>query len=84
MNPNGFVEAASITSFTSRSIRWQRTFSSFTSAMFTLRNTFSRIFVISATRVDETGTTRSNDEPYSASAASRHAGVRPPTTFGME
>ena len=63
MKPKGLLEAASITSFTSRSMRWHRILSSFTSAMFTLRKTFSRSFDISATRVDDTGTTRSNEEP---------------------
>jgi len=42
------------------SIRSKIIFSSFTSAMFTLRNTFSRSFADSATREDETGTTCSS------------------------
>ena len=63
MKPNGLVEAASITSLTSMPMRSQSIFSSFTSAMFTQRKMFSSSFDISATRVDETGTTRSNAAP---------------------
>ena len=41
MKPNGFVAAASITSFTSRAMAWAIRFSSFTSPIFTARKTFS-------------------------------------------
>ena len=37
----------------------------------------------SAARVEETGTTLSITDWYRATAASRHAGVVPPTTFGI-
>ena len=57
MKPNGFVEAASTISHTSRSIRSQSCASSFTSAMFTERKMFSSSFVSSAASGEETGTT---------------------------
>ena len=63
MKPNGFVEAASITSQTSMPIRSARIASSFTSAMLTERKMFSRSFVSSATSGLETATTWSQMRP---------------------
>ena len=59
MKPKGFVFAASITSQTSRPSAWHMSAISFTSPMFTLRKVFSRSLTISATRADDTATTRS-------------------------
>ena len=59
MNPNGFVAAAAITSQTSMSTSWHTIAISFTSAMFTCRNVFSKSFASSAARHDETGITLS-------------------------
>ncbi len=57
MKPKGLVLAASMTSQMSMSMRSKIIFSSFTSAMFTERKTFSRSLADSATRALETGTT---------------------------
>ncbi len=57
MKPNGLVAAASMTSQTSMPIRSHMSAISFTRPMFTLRNVFSRSLTISATFVEETGTT---------------------------
>jgi hypothetical protein len=57
MNPNGLVAAARMTSQTSILRREHMSASSFTSPMLTLRNVFSSSFTISATCVDDTGTT---------------------------
>ena len=57
MKPNGLVAAASMTSQTSTPIRSQSIASSLTSAMLTLRKTFSSSFAVSATRGLDTGTT---------------------------
>ena len=73
-----------MTSHTSTPMRSQRIAVSFTSAMFTLRKTFSRILVISATSGVDTGTRLSKACPYTCSTRSVHAGVRPPTTFGVD
>ena len=54
MKPNGFVDAASMTSQRSIPIRSQSTASSFTSAMLTERKMFSRSFDISAASGVET------------------------------
>ena len=54
MNPNGFVDAAPITSHTSMPIRSQSCASSLTSAMFTERKMFSSSFVSSAASGVET------------------------------
>ena len=62
MNPYGLVAAASITSQMSICMRSQSIASSFTSAMFTARNVFSRSFTISATRVEPTGMTLSRTD----------------------
>ena len=59
MNPNGFVAAASMTSQTSRPIRSHSSASWFTSAMLTLRKTFSRSFASSAASGDESSRTLS-------------------------
>ena len=58
-------------------------FISFTRPMLTARWMFSSSLLISATRVELTGTTCSITAPYSAIPTSRHAGVEPPTTLGM-
>ena len=58
MKPKGFDDAASITSQTSTPIRRHSIFNSLTKAMFTQRKIFSRSLVISAARVELTGTTR--------------------------
>ncbi len=63
MNPKGFVAAASMTSQTSIPIREKTIFSSLTRAMLTARKVFSRILAASATRVDDTGTSRSMIRP---------------------
>ena len=57
MKPKGLVDAASITSHMSIPRRSAMIAASFTRAMFTALKVFSRIFVNSATSVDETGTT---------------------------
>ncbi len=57
MKPKGFVLAASMTSHTSIPIRSRTSFISLARAMFTARNTFSRILAASATSGEETGTT---------------------------
>jgi hypothetical protein len=49
--------------------------------MFALLNMFSESFAASATRQLETGTTVFIARPYSRTALSRRAGVRPPTGF---
>ena len=59
MNPNGLVAAAPITSQTDMPSRRHMMASSLTSAMLTLRKVFSKSFTISATCVEDTGTTRS-------------------------
>jgi hypothetical protein len=56
MKPYGLVAAASTTSQTSMPIRSHRIASSFTSAMFTERKTFSRTFSSSAASGVETST----------------------------
>ena len=56
MNPYGLVAAASVTSQTSMPMRSHRIASSFTSAMFTERKTFSSSFVSSAASGVETST----------------------------
>ena len=84
MKPNGFVLAASITSHTLILSALHMRAISFTSPMLTLRNVFSSSFTISATCVDETGTTVSTDglvEPLRHLRCS--VAVTPPTTFGM-
>ena len=63
MKPNGFVEAASITSQTSIPIRSQSWASSLTSAMFTERKMFSSSFVSSAASGDDTAWTVSTTLP---------------------
>ncbi len=63
LNPKGLVAAASITSHTSTRRRSAIMATSFTMAMFTARNVFSRIFTISAASVDETGTSVSMKRP---------------------
>ncbi len=57
MKPNGFVDAASMTSQTSMFIRSQRIASSLTSAMLTERKMFSSSFVSSAASGVETSCT---------------------------
>ncbi len=57
MKPKGLVAAASMTSQTLMLSLADISASSFTSPMLTLRKVFSSSFTISATRVDETGTT---------------------------
>ena len=47
------------------------------------RYVFSRILQASATSGLETGTTWTTTLPYRATASSRLAGSRPPTTLGM-
>ena len=83
MKPNGLVAAASMTSRMSIPMASQTIFSSLTRPMLTARWMFSRSLVISAARVEETGTTRSMTWPYRATPTSRHAGVTPPQTLGM-
>ena len=83
MKPNGFVAAASITSHTSTPSLSHTIAISLTSPMFTLRKVFSRIFTSSAASVDDTGTRCSIAGWYSAAATCRHAGVMPPTIFGV-
>jgi hypothetical protein len=56
MNPNGLVEAAPITSQMSIPMRWVRTASSLTSAMFTERKMFSSSLASSAASGEETCT----------------------------
>jgi hypothetical protein len=56
---------------------------SFTRPMLTLRNVFSSSLTISATFVDDTGTTGPRVCAYRRAACSVHAGVTPPTTLGM-
>ena len=77
------VAAASTTSQTSISIRSHSIASSFTSAMFTERKTFSSSLVSSATSGVPTRTISSQTSEYRATARSRHSGVSPPTTFGV-
>ena len=57
MKPKGFVFAAAITSHTSMPSACDMRAISLTRPMFTLRKVFSSSFTISATRVEETGTT---------------------------
>ena len=57
MNPNGFVEAAPMTSHTSIPMRSHMSASSFTSPMLIIRKVFSSSLTISATCVELTGTT---------------------------
>ena len=83
MKPNGFVDAASMTSQMSISIRSARRASSLTSAMFTERKMFSSSFESSATSGVDTGTTWSQTREYTAAARSVQPGVSPPTTFGV-
>lgn len=83
MNPNGLVEAAFTTSHTSISVRSKSSLSSLIIAILTQRQMFSSSFDDSATRADETRTTRSTTSPYAAAATSRQRGVTPPTIFGM-
>ena len=61
MKPKGFVLAASMTSQTLILSALHMSAISFTSPMLTLRKVFSRSFTISATCVDDTGTTVSTD-----------------------
>ena len=77
------MAAASITSHTFTPSLSQTIAISFTSPMFTDRNVFSSSFTSSAVSVEDTGTTVSITAPYSAVATSVHAGVTPPTTFGV-
>ena len=51
--------------------------------MLTARNVFSNSFTISATVVDETGTTVSTICSYNATATRVDSSSIPPTTFGM-
>ena len=51
--------------------------------MFTARKMFSNSFVASAALVELTGTVLTITWLYIAVATSKHAGVTPPTTFGM-
>ena len=84
MNPYGLVAAASITSQMSICMRSQSIASSLTSAMFTARNVFSRSFVSSATRADETGWTWPSVTTWSAAVASAVLSASiPPTTLGV-
>jgi hypothetical protein len=83
MNPNRFVDAASITSQTDRPSRRHVLQSSFTSATFTLRKMFSKSLTISAVWVLETATTRPMICRYSTLASSRQVSVTPPTTLGI-
>ena len=83
MKPNGFVDAAAITSQTDRPRRRHMIANSLTSAMLTDRNVFSKSLTISAVSGPETGTTWRVTRPYSVEARSRHASVMPPTTLGM-
>ena len=74
MNPNGFVAAAPITSHTSSPIRSHNSASWLTSAMFTLRKTFSWSLASSAASADESSVTslpslRSSRAVRSVSAA---------------
>ena len=57
MKPNGLVLAASTTSQMLMPMRSLTSSSSFMSAMFTQRKMFSSSLVISAVRVEDTGTT---------------------------
>ena len=57
MKPNGFVDAAAITSHTERPSRRHMIANSLTSAMLTERKVFSKSFTISAVSGPETGTT---------------------------
>ncbi len=57
MKPKGLLAAALTTSRTSRPSRSHMIATSFTSAMFTLRNVFSSSFAISAAAADETSMT---------------------------
>ena len=77
------MAAASTTSQMSMPIRSHRIASSLTSAMLTERKMFSSSLVISAASGVVTGTIWSHTRPYSSVARSRHAGVMPPTTFGV-
>jgi len=63
MNPKPLLDAASMISQTSRPMRSQSIFISLTMAMLTLRKVFSRSLVISAARVEETGTTLGTAAP---------------------
>ena len=63
MKPYGLVAAASTTSQMSMPIRSQSMASSFTSAMFTERKTFSSSFVSSAASGVDTATTSSQTSP---------------------
>ena len=83
MNPNGLVAAASMTSQTSRPIRSHSSASWLTSAMLTLRNTFSSSLASSAASGDESSWTVVVD------AAQQRGGARgalpasmPPTRRG--
>jgi hypothetical protein len=83
MNPKGLVFAASTTSQMLTPMRSETCSSSFIMAMFTQRKMFSSSLVISAARVEVTGTTVSMQCEYIATAARRQAGVTPPTTLGV-
>src|SRR3977135_4640689 len=84
MNPKGLVAAASITSHGSTPILRQTNANSFASAMFTLRNVFSRSLEVSATRGLDTSNTLEVTFRYIAAASREHAAVTPPTTLGMQ
>src|SRR5579875_2270276 len=83
MKPKGLVAALSITSQISMPILWHSSLSSFTSAIFTQRKIFSSSLVISAARVELTGTTRATICAYRLAAAFPLAPFTPPTTFGI-
>src|SRR5665213_3522871 len=83
MNPNGLVAAASITSQTFTPSLSHTIAISLTRPMLTERNVFSSSLTSSAVSVDETGTMVSRQLWYRALATSVHAGVIPPTTFGV-
>src|SRR5258705_9183688 len=83
MNPKGLVAAASMTSQGSTPIFRHAKASSLASAIFTLRNVFSRSFAVSATRGFDASNTVWVTCRYRLAASFVQAGVTPPTTFGI-
>jgi hypothetical protein len=83
MNPKGLVAAASSTSHTSRPMRSSSTLSSFTSAMLTALNTFSKSLAASATSTLDTRCTRAMACAYNARASSPESAQVPPTSLSI-
>ena len=83
INPKGLVAAASITSHTSTPRRSHIKASSLTKPMLIMRKVFSSNLAISATSVEETGTTLSSAWLYQVEETSVHVSVIPPITLGV-